>query len=89
MKLNAKKFSIAVGIASVVFYLGCILVMIILGQNGAVYFFNSLLHGLDVSSILQMSYPVTQIFMGIVFTFILGTLTGFSIAKAYNWQLKG
>lgn len=88
MKLNVKKFSIASGIAAIVFYLGCILIMLILGQDGTTYFFNSLLHGLDVSSILQMSYPGSQIFMGIVFTFILGALAGFSIAKVYNWQLK-
>ena len=88
MKLHAKKFSIAVGIAGVVFYLGCILIMLALGQKGTVYFFNSLFHGLDVSSILQMSYPVSQIFTGILFTFVLGGLAGFSVAKVYNWQLK-
>lgn len=88
MKIVAKKFSIAVGAAGIVFYLGCMLIMWILGSKGTVYFFNSILHGIDVSSILQVSYPITQIFTGMLFTFILGALAGFSVAKIYNWQVK-
>jgi hypothetical protein len=49
-----------------------------------VFFFNSLLHELDVEPIIRMSVPRLQAFFGLVQTFILEWLIGALIAAIYN-----
>ena len=72
MQLNVKKLGFATGLTVALLYLGCILVMLAVGQDGTVKFFNSLLHGLDVSSVIRMHVPLWEAGLGIVQTFILG-----------------
>jgi hypothetical protein len=85
--INPKKFGFAVGITWALLYLGCIIVMLTVGHVGSVKFFNSLLHGLDVSTIVRMDVPLWEAGVGIVETFILGWLIGACIAGFYNVQL--
>lgn len=87
-KISIKRLGIAVGSAGAILYLGCILLMITVGREGTIWFFNSLLHGLDTSSIIRMNVPVWQALLGIVQTFILGWLIGALIASVYNIGLK-
>ena len=87
-RLNVKKFCFALGLTGELLYLGCVLVMATMGREGTVVFFNSLLHGLDTSSIIRMDVPVLEAFFGIVQTFILGWLFGACIAAFYNVQVK-
>lgn len=87
-RLNVKKFGFALGLTGALIYLGCMIVMITAGRDGAITFFNSLLHGLDVSNIIRMDVPLLEAFFGIVQTFILGWLIGACIAAFYNAQLK-
>ena len=82
--LSIKKLGLAVGATAAIFYLGCIILMITVGKDGTVFFFNSLLHGLDVEPIIRMSVPPLQAFFGLVQTFILGWLLGALIAAIYN-----
>ncbi|CAN5184131.1 hypothetical protein BH23BAC2_BH23BAC2_01410 [soil metagenome] len=58
--INIKKFALAWGVAGVVFYLGCIILMTTVGREGTILFFNSLLHGLDTSAIVRMDVPWTE-----------------------------
>lgn len=88
MKLNIKKLGSATGLTMALLYLGCMLVMITVGQDGTVTFFNNLLHGLDVSTVIRMDIPLWEAGLGIVQTFILGWLIGACIASLYNWQIK-
>lgn len=88
MKLNIRKFGFATGLTGVFLYLGCMMVIFTVGQEGLIRFFNSLLHGLDVSSIVRMNIPLWEACLGIIQTFILGWLLGASIASIYNWQIK-
>lgn len=88
MKLNIKKLGLATGLTGALFYLGCMVVMLTVGHEGSVKFFNSLLHGLDVSTIMRMDIPLWEAGLGIVQTFILGWLVGACIASLYNWQNK-
>lgn len=88
MKLNIKKLGFATGLTGALLYLGCMLVMITVGHEGIVKFFNSLLHGLDVSAIIRMNVPLWEAGLGIVQTFVLGWLVGACIASLYNWQIK-
>ncbi len=83
--LNIQRFSLAVGVASGLLYVGCVIAMAILGKNSTIVFFNSLLHGLDVRLIIRMDVPLRETIFGIIETFILGWLFGAVIALVYNF----
>jgi uncharacterized protein DUF5676 len=86
-KINVRKFGLAFGLTGVLLYLGCILLMATVGHSGTVEFFNSLLHGLDLSSIIRMDVPLWEAGIGIIETFILSWLIGACIAGFYNATL--
>jgi len=88
MLLQPTKFGLAFGIAGVVLYLGCMLLMTSLGQDGTVWFFNSILHGFDISNSIRMDVPIVDSAAGIFFTGIIGFLMGWGVAIVYN-KLNG
>ena len=88
VQIHVKRFGFACGITGVILYLGCILLMATVGKDGTIMFFNSLLHGIDVSSVIKMDIPVTEALMGIAQTFILGWLIGACMAAFYNVTMK-
>ncbi len=87
-KLNVKKLGLATGLTGALLYLGCMILMITVGHDGTVKFFNNLLHGLDVSSVIRMDIPLWEAGIGLVETFILGWLIGACIALIYNATSK-
>jgi hypothetical protein len=87
-RINIKKFGLAFGLTGALLYTGCILLMATVGHAGTVKFFNSLLHGLDVSTIIRMNVPLWEAGIGIIETFILGWLVGACIAGFYNVTIK-
>lgn len=84
MKIQSIKFGIAFAVAGVTMYLGCMLLMAVLGQEGTVWFFNSILHGFDVSNSIRMDVPIVDTVAGIVFTGLIGLVVGWVIASVYN-----
>ncbi|NGP90131.1 DUF5676 family membrane protein [Fodinibius halophilus] len=82
--LNVKKLGLAFAVTATLLYVGCIILMAIAGKGGTVYFFNSLLHGLNVESIIRMDVPLIETLLGIVLTFVLGWLSGALVAAIYN-----
>lgn len=74
--INVKKFGLAFGLTGALLYIGCIILMLLVGHPGTVKFFNSILHGLDVSSIVRMDVPLWEAGVGLIETFILGWLIG-------------
>ena len=86
MHINIKKFGMALGFTFALLYLGCVLSMALAGRDATIFFFNSLLHGLDVGPIIRMNMPWWEMIMGIIETFILGWLTGATIASIYNFS---
>ncbi|NOY96695.1 MAG: hypothetical protein GXO81_10060 [Chlorobi bacterium] len=86
--INIKRFGLAFGLTGIILYAGCILVMFTVGRNGTILFFNSLLHGLDTSSIIRMDIQVSEVIIGIIETFIISWLIGACIAMFYNISLK-
>jgi hypothetical protein len=82
--ISVKKLGFAVGITGTCLYIGCMFVMATTGHDGTVKFFNSLLHGLDVSSIIQMNVSLWEAGVGVIETFIIGWLIGACIAGFYN-----
>lgn len=84
--INSNKLGLALGTTGVILYLGCMCLMLIAGQDGTTWFFNSILHGLDVSSVSRMNVPAGQSIAGIALTFGLGWITGFLTGTIYNWK---
>lgn len=86
--INVKKFGLSFGLTGALLYLGCMILMLTVGHTGTVKFFNSILHGLDVSTLVQMDVPLWEAGIGIIETFILGWLVGACIAGFYNATIK-
>ena len=86
--INIKKFGLAFGLTGALLYMGCIVLMATVGHAGTVKFFNSLLPGLDVSTVVRMDVPLWEAGIGIIETFILGWLVGACIAGFYNATIK-
>jgi hypothetical protein len=85
--INIKRFGMACGVTSALLYLGCVFVMWTAGKTGSILFFNSLMHGIDVTSIIRTHMPWWEMAMGLVEIFIIGWLTGATIASIYNFGL--
>ena len=51
-RLGVKNLGLAFGVAFAIFYLACIAMMAILGQETTVFVFNSLMHGHDTTTII-------------------------------------
>lgn len=86
--IDAKRFGLAVGTTLALLYLGCMLVMATVGKAAIILFFNGLLHGIDVTSIMRTDVPLWEALMGLVETFVLGWLAGAAVAAIYNVSLK-
>lgn len=83
-RLEVKNLGLAFGITFSIFYLACIVMMAILGQETTIFVFNSLMHGFDTTSIIRMEVPLWDSFFGLILTFILGWVMGAIIAFTYN-----
>ena len=86
--INIRKFGMAFGVTGVLLYFGCILLMLTVGRDGTIIFFNNLFHGLNVAPIIRMDVPIQEVIMGIVQTFVLGWLIGACIAGVYNISMS-
>ena len=84
--INVKKMGLAVGLTAAVLHLGCVSVTLFTSRETTIAFFNSLLHGLDVTSILRTDMSVQETLYGFVQIFILGWLAGAAIASIYNFS---
>ena len=59
-KLSIPRFGFAVAVACAVSYLGCVFVMMTVPQDVAIRFFNSLMHGVDVTTIMRWDMPLWE-----------------------------
>jgi hypothetical protein len=82
--INSKHMGLSCGLTGLIVYLGCILIMNLLGKNGTIYFFNNLLHGLDTTTIVTMKISLLNTVIGGFQTFFLFWLIGYSISFFYN-----
>ena len=82
--ISIKRLGLALGITAALLYLGCVIFMAIVGREGSIVLFNSILHGLDTSLIIRTNIPFWEVLIGLAETFIIGYLVGASIALIYN-----
>jgi hypothetical protein len=85
MKLNVIRFGSACGIATGVFYIGCVFLMSTVGHDGLVKFLNGLLHGLDVGSILRPHVGLGESGLGLINSVVVSWLFGALLATVYNF----
>ena len=83
--INIKRFGLAVGATFAILYLGCVLLVMLAGKDAVVSLFNSLFHAIDVTPLIRTEMPVLGMVAGTIETFILGWLTGATIASIYNF----
>ncbi len=87
MLIDIKRFGLAWALTFSLLYLGCVYLMSILGNEGSVVFFNSLMHGIDIRPILRMDMPLSEMATGFASIFIMGWLVGATIAGIYNLSI--
>ncbi len=86
--IKIKKFGLAVGVTFALLYMGCVFVMSTVSKESAILFFNSLIHGVDSTSIIRTGIPFWEVIIGVIEAFILGWLTGATVASIYNLRLR-
>ena len=84
--INIRKMGMAFGLTVAFLYLGCFGIMEIVGREGSIKFFNSLIHGVDFSPVVRMNMARWEVLIGTVETFVLFWLIGACIAAFYNLQ---
>lgn len=84
-KLSPGRFGIAIGTAGAIFYVGCMIFMAIAPMDSVTWLSNSLLHGVDVKSIMRDSVPLSQSLVGVLCTFAGGWIFGAVSACIYNF----
>lgn len=83
-KLNSKKFGLSSAIVALIFYVGCVLSMQILGKEGITYLSNLLFHGVDFNSIIRMDISLKETLLGAIVTFFLWGAIGYLFAVIYD-----
>ena len=84
--INVKRMGLAVGLTFALLHLGCVSVLLFTSRETAIAFFNSLLHGIDVTGILRTEMSAGEMTYGFFQIFVLGWLIGASIASIYNFH---
>lgn len=87
-RIDVGRFGLAWGATAALLYVGCIFVTAVAGKEGSIFFFNSIMHGVDIEPILRMDMPAWEMLVGVVEIFILAWLTGAAIAAVYNLSLR-
>jgi len=82
--LSPIRFGLAIGIAGSLFYVGCMVFMAMMPAETVTWFSNSLLHGVDITSVMRESVPLPQSLAGILSTFVGGWVFGALTASIYN-----
>lgn len=87
-RINIKAAGLATALTSVIFYVGCALLIMLSGKDGAVFFFNSIFHGIDTTPIIRTSMPWWEMVFGIIGVFIIAWFFGVTVASFYNLTMS-
>ena len=83
-KINPNAAALAGGITADVISIVCLIFVAIAPIGTVTSVANSLFHGLDVSSIAVKSISLGSSVLGLVILFLLGAVSGYVFAFAYN-----
>jgi hypothetical protein len=87
--LNIVRVGLAAGVTSALLYVGCMITMRLLPEETTIRFFNSLLHGMDVTSVLQREVALGNAVIGIGSWFVICFVLGVLFAAMYNLGAQG
>lgn len=83
-KLNANAVALSLGLTIVAIYLVCLIFVAILPLQTIVAVTNSLMHGIDVTSIASKRITLISSLIGVVGSFIGAAIIGYVFAYFYN-----
>jgi len=86
--LSIPRAGFALGGSLAVLYTGCVFLMMTAPRDAVVRFANSVLHGLDIESIMRWEMPVWEACIGVIEIFIIGWFLGALFASLYNFGSK-
>ena len=84
-RIDTKAMGFALGLSFTLLYLACVFIVHTVPRPAAIAFFNSIIHGIDVSSIMRWEMPWWEMAIGVLQVFIIGWLFGSAVAILYNW----
>lgn len=88
-RLSIKRLGFAGAAVGVLSYIACMATMKILPTETVVRLSNSLMHGVDVTSIMRANVPISDVMIGIIEIAVLGWLFGAGLALFYNIGISG
>jgi hypothetical protein len=86
--LSVTRFSLASGTTGAVLYLFCMTVTMTAPRAFVIDFFNSVLHGPGVTSIMRWETPWWEMVVGVLEVFVIGWLCEVILATVYNAGLR-
>lgn len=83
--LDIGRFGLAFGVACAVAYVLCVATVEVVPEDTVIRISNTLMHGVDVESIMRSDVPLWEAFVGAIGTFVLASLFGMVVAATYNF----
>ncbi len=86
--LNAKPMALSFGTVAALIYIACWLFVAVFPLEAIIKVSNSLMHGIDVSSIAIKDTGFAESLLGFVVVVFGSIIIGYIFAIAYNWLNK-
>ena len=83
-QLSVRRLGFAVGLLFSFLYAASMIIVMSGPRELTVRFLNSILHGIDVTTIMRWEMPWWEMVIGILEVFIIGWLCGAALAIFYN-----
>ena len=83
-QLSAYRLGYSVGLLFSFLYAASMIIVMSGPRQVTISFFNSIFHGIDVTSIMRWEMPWWEMIIGILEVFIIGCLCGAALAIFYN-----
>lgn len=84
-KLSTKAVSLSFGITTASVYIACVIFVAVAPLETTIAIGNSLVHGIDISSIATKRISFITATIGLVVSFIGTVAIGYIFASLYNW----
>lgn len=85
-RLSVTSLGLAPGLVFTFLYAASMIIVMSGPREIVIDSFNSILHGIDVTTIMRWEMPWLEMLIGIIEIFILSWLIGATIAAIYNYE---
>lgn len=83
--LNPKSMALSFGIVAALIYMACWLFIAVFPIEIIIKVSNSLMHGIDVSSIAVKDMSISESLLGFIIVVLGSIIVGYVFAVSYNW----